>query len=63
MLEGEIPLSSCAFPGVHSAVLEEAVKVATGLCLVICVGPKLLPLLDCVYFGGLVCHLHKKLTA
>lgn len=48
---------------VQLAALEESVRVATGLCLVICVGPKLLPLLDCVHSGGLICHLHKKLTA
>lgn len=38
-------------------------KSLLGLCLVICVGPKLLPLLDYVHFGGLVYHLHEKLTA
>lgn len=44
------------------AVLEESVRIATGLCLVIYVGQSLLSLLDCVHFGGLV-YLHKKLTA
>lgn len=38
-------------------------KSLLGLCLVICVGPKLLSLLDYVHFDGLVYHLHEKLTA
>lgn len=67
MLEDETCLSSSCVPcgpvACSGRVSYLLGLVATGLCLVICVGTKLLPLLDCVHFGGLVCHLYKKLTA
>lgn len=62
MLEDETRLSSSFVP-CGPVACQLSVRVATGLCLVICVGTKLLPLLDYVHFGGLVCHLYKKLTA
>lgn len=53
MSEGETPLSL--------AFLWSS-WIAAGIFLVICVGPRWLPLLNCVHFGDLVYHLNKKLA-
>lgn len=36
--------------------------IAAVIFLVICMDPRRLPLLNCVHFGGLVCHLNKELA-